>query len=90
MSELGAGPSGSNGVEALQLLEHEQGRCPFPLTSAGDPKAKVFVQRGCKIDEFEGKKYPEIFLVQFLLYLFGFGLVCSFFFPQETFFVVCC
>lgn len=25
MSELGAGPSGSNGVEALQLLEHEQG-----------------------------------------------------------------
>lgn len=27
VSELGAGPSGSNGVEALQLLEHEQGRC---------------------------------------------------------------
>ncbi|RMB93287.1 hypothetical protein DUI87_29981 [Hirundo rustica rustica] len=26
VSELGAGPSGSNGVEALQLLEHEQGR----------------------------------------------------------------
>ena len=25
VSELGAGPSGSNGVEALQLLEHEQG-----------------------------------------------------------------
>ncbi|MEE6528443.1 hypothetical protein FKM82_030747, partial [Ascaphus truei] len=24
VSELGAGPSGSNGVEALQLLEHEQ------------------------------------------------------------------
>lgn len=27
VSELGAGPSGSNGVEALQLLEHEQGVC---------------------------------------------------------------
>lgn len=26
VSELGAGPSGSNGVEALQLLEHEQGK----------------------------------------------------------------
>lgn len=25
VSELGAGPSGSNGVEALQLLEHEHG-----------------------------------------------------------------
>lgn len=29
VSELGAGPSGSNGVEALQLLEHEQGRHMF-------------------------------------------------------------
>lgn len=59
VSELGAGPSGSNGVEALQLLEHEQGRCPFPLTTAsaaGDTKDKVFVHRGCKIDEFEEKK----------------------------------
>jgi len=34
VSELGAGPSGSNGVEALQLLEHEQGRCRFSNTSA--------------------------------------------------------
>lgn len=34
VSELGAGPSGSNGVEALQLLEHEQGRCKFPNTHA--------------------------------------------------------
>lgn len=25
ISDSGAGPSGSNGVEALQLLEHEQG-----------------------------------------------------------------
>lgn len=29
VSELGAGPSGSNGVEALQLLEHEQGKVKF-------------------------------------------------------------
>jgi len=34
VSELGAGPSGSNGVEALQLLEHEQGRCKLSETSA--------------------------------------------------------
>lgn len=30
VSELGAGPSGSNGVEALQLLEHEQGVLVVP------------------------------------------------------------
>lgn len=30
VSELGAGPSGSNGVEALQLLEHEQGMLVVP------------------------------------------------------------
>lgn len=44
VSELGAGPSGSNGVEALQLLEHEQGRCKFSETRAWgavDAKAKV-------------------------------------------------
>lgn len=35
VSELGAGPSGSNGVEALQLLEHEQGRCQLPLQVPG-------------------------------------------------------
>ncbi len=27
VSEGGPGPSGSNGAEALQLLEHEQGEC---------------------------------------------------------------
>lgn len=37
VSELGAGPSGSNGVEALQLLEHEQGRCTAPCAGAGRP-----------------------------------------------------
>lgn len=29
MSEGGPGPSGSNGAEALQLLEHEQGKYVF-------------------------------------------------------------
>ncbi|KAJ8413802.1 hypothetical protein AAFF_G00064000 [Aldrovandia affinis] len=33
VSELGAGPSGSNGVEALQLLEHEQGTAVSWTTS---------------------------------------------------------
>lgn len=32
VSELGAGPSGSNGVEALQLLEHEQGKVEHSYT----------------------------------------------------------
>lgn len=34
VSELGAGPSGSNGVEALQLLEHEQGMVGLLKVSA--------------------------------------------------------
>lgn len=33
VSELGAGPSGSNGVEALQLLEHEQGKVRWDTTA---------------------------------------------------------
>lgn len=48
VSELGAGPSGSNGVEALQLLEHEQGRCTFSNTRAWgavDGKARVLWEK---------------------------------------------
>lgn len=33
VSELGAGPSGSNGVEALQLLEHEQGKVKLNIVA---------------------------------------------------------
>ena len=35
VSELGAGPSGSNGVEALQLLEHEQGKVRLNAVAGG-------------------------------------------------------
>lgn len=91
VSELGAGPSGSNGVEALQLLEHEQGRCQFSLTSAWgavDAKAKVAWKEVAKLNN-SGKKKVEIFLLQSLLYLFV-GLVWGFLSPQEILVLVCC
>lgn len=46
VSELGAGPSGSNGVEALQLLEHEQGKaastCPGGKKGRDSGKGSLF------------------------------------------------
>lgn len=45
VSELGAGPSGSNGVEALQLLEHEQGKVKGNI--AGQVAKKL---PGCRIN----------------------------------------
>lgn len=33
VSELGAGPSGSNGADALQLLEHEQGKLEWNIAA---------------------------------------------------------
>lgn len=50
VSELGAGPSGSNGVEALQLLEHEQGGADVQM---------LLNLLSCKSDE----TYPQARLV---------------------------
>ena len=41
VSELGAGPSGSNGVEALQLLEHEQGMRVYFYTAKQKLEVKI-------------------------------------------------
>lgn len=83
VSELGAGPSGSNGVEALQLLEHEQGRCMFSNTSAWgavDAKAEILWKKVEKLTSWE--ETSESFPVQSLLHII--------FFPQEIFLVGCC
>lgn len=57
VSELGAGPSGSNGVEALQLLEHEQGRCTFSDTSGLEWSESIWMA-SCSIDS--GQKLEQV------------------------------
>jgi hypothetical protein len=47
VSELGAGPSGSNGVEALQLLEHEQGKLECSCASTKEFILLQYKQQVC-------------------------------------------
>lgn len=63
VSELGAGPSGNNGADALQLLEHEQGKVKWDTVARvakNLPGCKINSVRLCKLAEFSKNKFKMI------------------------------